>query len=342
MMKLKFILPMLALSAGSLFAQTELSTGLDKANMNLKAKPGTDFFEYAAGGWLKANPLTPEYARYSHFDALHNNNQKHIRELIEELAAGQHKQGTLEQKIGSLYRLAMDSVRRNKEDYAPIQETLNQVEAIQTRNDVQYAIAYLRYRSISSFFGFYCGADLEDAEWNLMQVGQGGISMGERDYYLGQDEATVKIREAYKKYVAKLFEMTGKTAAQSQESMEAVLRIETQLATAAKSATELRDIRGNYNKITYKQLLSDYPGIDWSTLFLLNGIPAFEKVSVNQPRSIQEVEKILAEAPIADLKAYLYFKVVNDAKPAYSLSAPSWSDRHCRWPGNNRAHHTGG
>lgn len=318
MTKLKFIIPMLALSAGSMFAQGELSTGLDKENMNLKVKPGTDFYEYATGGWLKANPLTPEYTRYSQFDVLDNNNQKKIRELIEELANKKQEQGTLEQKIGSLYRLAMDSVRRNKEDYAPIVETLNEVRAIQTRKDVQYAVAHLHYRSISNFFGFYCAADLVDANWNLMQVGQGGISMGERDYYLSEDEATKKIRNAYKKYVANLFEMTGFNSNEAKEKMEAVLRIETQLATAAKSATELRDVKGNYNKITYKQLLNDYPGIDWSTLFLINGIPSFEYISVNQPRSIHEVEKILNESPIEDIKAYLYFKVVNDA--ASSLS----------------------
>lgn len=318
MANLKFFLPALALSVGSMFAQSELSTGLDKANMNLKAKPGTDFFEYANGGWLKANPLTPEYARYSQFDALHNNNQKQIRELIETLANEKHEQGTLEQKIGSLYRLAMDSVRRNKEDYTPIKQTLSEVQAIQTRQDLQYAMARLHHRGISSFFSFYCGADLVDASWNLMQLGQGGISMGERDYYLGQDEATLKIREAYKQYVARLFEMTGNSKEEAAKRMEAVLRIETQLATAAKSATELRDVKGNYNKITYRQLLNDYPGIDWSTLFLLNGLPSFEYISVNQPQAIHEVEKILTEAPVEDIKSYLYFKVVNDASSSLS------------------------
>ena len=318
MMKLKLFISMLALSAGSLFAQSELSTGLDKANMNLKAKPGKDFFEYATGGWQKANPLTPEYTRYSQFDALHNNNQKQIRELIENLSKEEHELGTLEQKIGSLYRLAMDSVRRNKEDYAPIQPTLNEVEDIHTRKDVQYAVASLHNRGISNFFSFYCAADLVDASWNLMQVGQGGISMGERDYYLGEDESTIKIREAYKKYVANLFEMTGKTKEDAKKHMQAVLRIETQLATAAKSATELRDVKGNYNKMSYKQLLNDFPGIDWSTLFLKNGIPSFEFISVNQPQSIHEVERILNESSIDDIKSYLYYKVVNDASSALS------------------------
>lgn len=317
-MNLKFFLPTLAMVAGSAFAQGELSSGIDKVNMNLNAKPGTDFFDYAAGGWTASHPLTPEFSRYSQFDALYENNQKQIRELIEELAAKQNKKGSLEQKIGSLYRLAMDSVRRNKEDYDPIKPTLKEVQDITTRKDVQYMMAKLHSRGISNFFSFGCNADLMDASWNLMQLAQGGISMGERDYYLSEDEPTVKVREAYKKYVQQLFEMTGMDKAAAAKSMEAVLSIETRIAKASYSATKRRDVQGNYHKIAYRQLLADYPEIDWSTLFLMNGFPAFEYISVCQPEPIKEVGKILTECPIEDLKAYLYFKVVNDASSSLS------------------------
>ena len=151
-----------------------------------------------------------------------------------------------------------------------------------------------------------------------MQVNQGGLSMGERDYYLSDEEATKKVREGYKAYVKKLFLMTGCDEATAQKRMEAVLNIETRIAKASYSATKLRDVEGNYHKMSYQQLLADYPGIDWSTLFLLNGVPAFESISVNQPEPIHEVEKILAESAIEDLKAYLYFKLVDDATGALS------------------------
>ena len=142
--------------------------------------------------------------------------------------------------------------------------------------------------------------------------------MGERNYYLGDDEPTRHIREAYRLYVRHLFGMTGKSATEAEKSMEAVMNIETRIARASYSATEQRDVEKNYHKMSYRQLLTDFPGIDWSTLFLLNGIPAVEYVTVNQPEPIHEVEKILAECTVEELKAYLYYKTVDDA--ASSLS----------------------
>lgn len=314
----KSLLSTLAFAATTAVAQPALTSGIDKANMNLKAKPGTDFFEYAAGGWNAAHPLTPEFSRYSQFEALGETNNRQLRELIEELAVGKFAQGSLEQKIGAYYRLYMDSVRRNREDYEPIRPLLNEIESIRTRQDVQHAQARLHALNIENFFGIGCDADLKDARWNLMQVNQGGLSMGESDYYLRNDEPTRLIREAYREYVKKLFLMTGKDEATAQQQMEAVLAIETQIAKASYSPTKLRDVEGNYHKMSYRQLLSDFPGIDWSTLFLLNGIPAFDSITVNQPEPIHEVERILAECPIDQLKAYLYFKVVDDAGSSLS------------------------
>lgn len=319
-MNIKYMLPALALAATSAWAQQQdnQSSGIDKANMDLSVKPGTDFYQYATGGWTAAHPLTPEFSRYAQFDALAENNRKQLRELIEGMAAQQHERGTLEQKIGSLYRLAMDSVRRNKEDFAPIKPLLDEIQALNSRKAIQYEMAKLQNLGVSNFFSFGCDADIKDAKWNLMQVNQGGISMGERDYYLENDEPTKKIRDAYRTYVQNLFTMTGMTAEQATKAMEAVLKIETQIATASYSATKQRDVEGNYHKMSYQQLLTDFPGIDWSTHFLLSGIPAFKEISVNQPEPIHEVEKILADCTIDELKSYLYFKVVDDASSSLS------------------------
>lgn len=314
------MLPALALAATSAWAQQQdnQSSGIDKANMDLSVKPGTDFYQYATGGWTAAHPLTPEFSRYAQFDVLAENNRKQLRELIEGMAAQQHERGTLEQKIGSLYRLAMDSVRRNKDDFAPIKPLLDEIQALNSRKAIQYEMAKLQNLGVSNFFSFGCDADIKDAKWNLMQVNQGGISMGERDYYLENDEPTKKIRDAYRTYVQNLFTMTGMTAEQATKAMEAVLKIETQIATASYSATKQRDVEGNYHKMSYQQLLTDFPGIDWSTHFLLSGIPAFKEISVNQPEPIHEVEKILADCTIDELKSYLYFKVVDDASSSLS------------------------
>lgn len=304
--------------APTLASAQQLGTGIDKNNMDLTVSPANDFYQFCTGGWQKAHPLTPEFSRFAQFDALNENNTQRLQKLIEDIASKKAEPGTLEQKIGALYRLAMDSTRRNAEDYNPIRPTLDEIEALSTRRDVSYEMAQLSARGVSTFFGFYCDADIKDAKWNLMQVSQGGLSMDERDYYLSDDEATKKIREAYRDYVRKLFTMTGASDEEATRRMEAVLTIETRLAKASKSAVELRDNEANYHKMSYRQLLADYPGIDWSTLFLLNGVPTFENISVGQPEAIHEVERVLAEASVEDLKAYLYYKVVDDA--ASSLS----------------------
>ncbi len=317
-MSLKSNLATLAFIAGSAWGQN-LSTGIDRANMDLSQKPGNDFFEYAGGGWMKAHPLTPEYARYGQFNALDEMNRERLRSLIEGMAQRTDApQGSLEQKIGALYRLAMDSTRRNREGYAPIRPILEQISAVRDHRAFIHLTGRLSRRGIGAFFSISCDADLHNAKMNLVQISQGGISLGERDYYLENDEATLKIRDAYRHYATRLFTMTGSTAEEAQRKTDALLAIETRIARASYSATKLRDVESNYHKMSYLALQQDFPAIDWSTVFLLEGIPAVEEVSVNQPEPIHEVEKILTETPLDDLKAYLEFKVIDDAASALS------------------------
>ena len=313
-MKLKALMPVLSMAACSAFAQ---SSGLDKANMDLSKKPGTDFYEYSCGTWMKNHPLTPEYARYGQFNYLSDVNEKQIHELIEGLASHPQQQGSLAQKIGSLYKLAMDSVRRNKEGYEPIKPVLAKVAAPTNKTELLLMFGQLGHRGIDVLpFSIYADADLRNAKMNLVGINQGGLSLGDRDYYLNDDEATLKIRNAYKDYVKKILEMAGNDAATAERKMEAVLDIETAIAKESYSATKQRDVEGNYHKMTYAQLLSDYPGIDWGSLFLQLGFPAFAEVTVNQPEPIHAVEKLLAEKSLDDWKAYAEFKVVNDAANA--------------------------
>ena len=312
-MKMYSLFAAMALCTGSAVAQGQLSSGIDKANMDLTADPGKDFFQYAAGGWMKSHPLTAEYSRFAQFDALQEVNREQIKVLVEELAQGQHAQGTLEQKIGGLYCLAMDEKRLNDEGFAPIRPLLEKIGAVKTQKEFQYCMAELKRKGIGSFFSVYCGADMKNSKMNLMQVSQGGLSMGNRDYYLDQDERTKGIREAYRKYAQSLFEKVGNTSEQAQNKVEALMNIETRIAKVSYTPTQLRDVANNYHKMSYTQLLNDYPGIDWSTYFFVLGVPTFNEISVSQPEPIKEVAQILNDSQLEDLKAYLEFKVINDA-----------------------------
>ena len=312
----KLLIPtvMLLASSVTVAAQTsELSSGLDKTDMDLSVNPGTDFYEYAAGGWVKKHPLTAEFSRYAQFDALQEKNQTQIRELIENLANTPQPQGSLGQKIGSLYRLAMDSTRRNREGMNPIRPMLERIRNVGDKTELLLLNGELGRRGVPSYFYVYCGADIMNSNVNLVQINQGGLSLGDRDYYLNEDEATAKGREAYKDYIRKMFQLVGNDEATAAKKMQAVWDIESRIAKASYSATRQRNTAENYHKMTYAQLLKDYPGLDWGSLFLQLGYPAFSEISVSQPEPILEVCKLFQELPLEDLKAYTEFKFINDA-----------------------------
>ena len=318
-MKTKLLFAAMLLSATTAFAQQNLSSGIDKNNMDLSIKPGDDFFRYAAGNWMKTHPLDAEHTENGAFTDLYEESQKRIQGLILEYANQPQQKGSLGQKIGSLYNLMMDSVRLNKEGYAPIKPVLDRINAIKSRAEYQVVTAQLDLKGAGTqMFGVGVEADLKDAANNIVGVGQGGLGLGSRDYYLNDDEQTKKVREAYKAYVKKMFEMVGNDEATATKKMEAVMAIETRIAKASYSQVELRDIDKNYHKMTYAQLCADFPGIDWGNAFLQQGFPAFENVNVGQPEPIHEIEKILAEVSLDDLKSYAESKVITGASSELS------------------------
>lgn len=314
MMNLKHLIPALAFAVTGASAQTtDLKSGLDRNDMDLSIKPGTNFFDYAGGNWRKSHPIQAEYSRYGSFEVLIENNERQLHDLIEQLAKESHPAGSLEQKIGDLYNLAMDSTRRNREGWTPIKGQLEQVAAVKTLKDLTILSGQLGRYGVESYFGIGVGSDMKDSKMNIVGIQQGGLSLGNRDYYLENDEATQKIREAYKQYIVKMFRLVGDDEATAQKKMEAVFNIEMRIAKASKSMVELRDPEANYHKMTFNQLLNDYPGIDWSTLLLCSGFPAISYVDMGQPENIREIEKLMADTPIEDQKAYMAFKVIENA-----------------------------
>lgn len=313
MKKKTFLLGLLLCATGA-FAQGNLSSGIDLKNLDTSVKPGDDFYHYAAGGWLKSHPLDAEHVQNGAFTDLYEQSQKRIQDIILNFASKPQKQGTLGQKIGSLYNLLMDSVRLNREGWRPIKPTLDKIAAIKNRKEYQLVCAQLdRNGGSTMMFGIGAGADQKDSEWNLVAVGQGGLGLGERDYYLSDDAQNKRVLEAYKQYLKKLFTLTGADEATAEKKTQAVIAIETEIAKASYDKVKQRDIDANYHKMTYTQLISDFPGIDWGNVFLASGFPAFDYVDVGQPEPIHAVERILAETPLDDLKTYAEAKVISGA-----------------------------
>ena len=312
-MKKRTLIAACLLAAMSANAQSQVS-GIDKKNMNLNVKPGTDFYQYAAGGWLKSHPLDAEHTNNGAFTDLYEENQKRIQELILEYASKPQKKGTLEQKIGTFYNMLMDSVRLNREGWEPLKPTLARIAAVKSNKEYQLVTAELDRRGEGTMmFGIGVGADMRNASMNIVAIGQGGLGLGTRDYYLNEDPQTVKVREAYKTYMKNLFKMVGNDEATAAKKVEAIMAIETRIAKVSYSNVQLRDIDKNYHKMSYNDLVLNFPGIDWGNVFLQSGFPPFDAVDVGQPEPIHEVEKILADTKLDDLKAYAEIKVISGA-----------------------------
>ena len=312
-MNVRTILFALSLTA-AVSAGAQTSKGINTDYMNKSVKPGNDFYEYAIGGWRKAHPLDAEHARNGSFTDLDEMNQKRILGLINEYSSKQQPKGSLGQKIGSLYNLAMDSVRLNREGAAPLQPILKEINAIGDRREYQLVIAQLDARGVGCLmFGAGVGADMKDAANNLVGLGQGGLGLGERDYYLSDDAQVVAVRKAYAEYLKKMLVLAGNDEATAQRKADATMRIETRIAKASKGQVELRDVQANYHKMTYNALVKDFPGIDWGNFFLAQGFPPFSHIDVGQLEPIHEVEKILAEESLDDLKAYAESHAISSA-----------------------------
>lgn len=317
-MKIKIMLHAMTFAAVLASCQTNgessQKSGIDLANLDSTYLPGTDFYMFATGGWQKAHPLTDEYSRYGSFDVLQENNNKQLRELIEGVAAQQNEKGSVAQKIADLYNSAMDSVALNEHGLDEMAAFLAcdgyQSSAQITQDWLKQVWPKMLRQGVDGLMGFYIGADEKDSKNNILSIVQGGLTLGQKDYYLDQDPETAKIREAYVAYIRQLVSHVGFGETDAARISNDVMRIETRLAQASKSMTELRDPEANYHKMSYDQLKKDFAGIDWDAYLHIFGISGLKDVIVGQPEAIHEVEKILAEeTPEALQNVYLWHAI---------------------------------
>ena len=305
---------MIALSttlASCQWGEKTLKSGIDLANLDTTFLPGTDFYEYATHGWQVAHPLTAEYSRYGSFDVLQENNNRQLRELIDSVAKQDNKPGSIEQKIADLYRSAMDSTELNEHYWGALEEFLlcdgYQTSPEITQNWLKEVWPRMQRQGVPGLFSMYIGADEKDSKNNLVSIYQGGLTLGQKEYYLDSDPETQQIRVAYQKYIVDLCQHQGFKDTDAKRICQDVMRIETRLARASKSMTELRDPEANYNKLTFEELKQQFAGIDWEGFFNNLGAKGVREVCLGQPAAIHEVEKILKEeTPEALQNVYLW------------------------------------
>ncbi|MBP5409878.1 MAG: M13 family metallopeptidase [Prevotella sp.] len=298
-MKIKGVFMMMVLSSMSVMtmAQEPLKSGIDLTDLNQTVKPGEDFYEYACGGWMKKNPLPAAYSRFGSFDRLAEDNNKRINGILKELLENTYPEGTVEQQLSDLYKLAMDSVRREKDGIAPAMPIIQKMEAAKTKEQLFAIQLELMPYGNMEFFHAYFGADDKNASQNILSINQGGLTLGQKDYYLENDEATVKIREAYKEHIVRMFQLFGFKKSVAENKMKNIMKVETALAKVSKSRTELRDPIANYNKMTFVEFDAKYPHFQLEKQANAMGVKSeyIQEMVVGQPAFMAAADEIFAK-----------------------------------------------
>ena len=305
----------MALAAMTMIAGNPVKA-VDRNNLDPNTAPGNNFYQYACGGWMLNNPLDPQYARFGTFDQLRENCRDQVKDIITTLGTN-NPRGSLKQKVGDLYAMGMDSVRLNKEGMAPLTEA---IAAIKSLNRSQFASAIAdQHKGIGDpFFNSAVMADLKSSDDNMLYLMQGGLGMGDRDYYLDTDANTVKVRNAYSNYIQQLFQLIGYKKGNAKKAAQHVMNIETELAKVAMTREDTRDYSKLYNLTTLAQLKADYPNINWDQYFNTLNIKNIEKLCVFQPKSLAKVNEMLKNLKEEDVREYLIFKYVDAAAPYLS------------------------
>ena len=312
---MKHLMMTMMMMAAPVVGMAQGKSGIDPANLDKSVRAADDFYQFATGGWQKRNPLPAAYSRFGSFDQLQEDNNKRINSILSDLLKKNYKHGSMEQKLSDFYKLAMDSERRNREGLTPVKPLLNEMEAAKTKADLQQLQLKYAVEGYGVGFASYFAADEKNVTTNILSLSQSGLTLGQKDYYLNNDAATVTIREAYKQHLVRMFRLYGFSEAQATARANAVFRAETALALVSKSVTELRDPQANYNKMTLKEFQELYPNIPLEKMANAEGVKSayIQEIVVGQPAFMAGYDKIYAAATADDLRALMEWDVIQNS-----------------------------
>ena len=285
---------------------------IDVANMDLSVNPGDDFFRYANGGWMKANPIPEEYSRYGAFEVLDKLNKERIKSLINEVSKVEDaEKGSPQQQIRDFYKAAMDTAAVNAAGLKPVEALLAKIDGLESVNDIPQLTGEMNFKGMHPLFILYAAQDDKQSDRVIAHIIQGGISLPDRDYYVLDDERSKEIRKQYTAYMSKMFAMSGYDGRKAGGAAAAVMDIETRLAKASMTLVERRDPNKVYNLMSVDELKKTGKGFDFDSYFKALGINGIKEVNVHQPAFIAEIGMMMNTVSLNDWKAYLSWKVIN-------------------------------
>ena len=286
--------------------------GVNPANIDNSVDPRVDFYDYACGGWMKANPIGDEYSRYGSFDALAENNKLQLKTLFEELAQSKQEQGSVGQKVRDLYLLGMDSARRNREGAQPVMADIAKIQNMKLA-DLNDIITWEQSNIGSPFFGCGVEADLMNSDINALYISQPGLGLPDRDYYIVASKENQQIMVAYTNYLEKIFTLVGYNKKAAKKAAKNIIALESKIAEWSMSREEQRDIAKMYNPVPYAQLCEEYNSIDWKSVFNSLNLNNIDTVIITQPKALKQVNDLMHKLSLQEVKDYLVFNYISSA-----------------------------
>ncbi len=318
MNNMKTILLSVLLGIGlTVSAQNHLGS-VDTANFDANVSAKTDFYRHVNNGWLQKHPLPAERSRFGQFDVLNDTSNARIKDIVLGLSASNPQKGTVAYLVSTLYNLALDSTRRNAEGNLPIQPVLKKIENT-SKAELPQLIYFMHKNYGNPFFSVGFQEDLANSKVYAMYVGSTSLGMGDRDYYLLNDKENLKVRKAYIRLIEKQMVNAGYSKKDAKRIAANVMKIETEMAKAALTREESRNIPAMYNPRTLAQLKELYPSIDWEAYFhAVMGFEAPEKVIVTELKSMEKANELLSTLSEREMKDYMLWDYVSSASGSLS------------------------
>ncbi|MCC6590338.1 MAG: M13 family metallopeptidase [Bryobacterales bacterium] len=308
----KFV-AILCVASASLAQQA--GPGFSSQWLDKNTNPCTNFYQFACGNWIAANPLPAEYSRFTRFEELRRRNEILLQDILEQAASQSRKRSAIEQQIGDYYAACMDEEGIEKRGTAPVQKELSRVAKLNDMKSAAALIAELHMTGVGVLFRFGSSADYKNSSQNIATIYQGGLGLPDRDYYLKDDANTATLRAKYQQHMADMFNLLGYSKTRSEAEAKSILDLETAIARASIDRVTLRDPNKRYHKMSKADLRALAPTFDWATYFDRTGAPSFNELNVGMPDFIKGVDALLRERPLDQWKSYLSWHILHEAAP---------------------------